>query len=40
MKIRKYSDFEILNKVGEGGEGDIFSVKDKLTGQMKILKII
>ena len=40
LKQKKYSDFEIKNKLAEGGEGVIYSCFDKIEKTYKILKVM
>ena len=34
----KFDDFEVVYKIGEGGEGAVYVVKDKSSNQLKLLK--
>ena len=38
MKDRKWDDFEILNTLGEGGEGEVFTARDKIDGRWVVIK--
>mmetsp|Transcript_8420 Transcript_8420/g.25294 ORF Transcript_8420/g.25294 Transcript_8420/m.25294 type:complete len:474 (+) Transcript_8420:204-1625(+) len=40
QKPRKLSDFAVMTKLGEGGSGKVFLVRDELTGEKLAMKVL
>jgi hypothetical protein len=40
LSKRKFADFEIVNKLGAGGEGDVFIVRDLINQGLKVMKVM